>query len=123
MANVIVLFEVTIKEGKMDDYLNMAASLKTELEHSEELSKADGFIGAERFESLSTKGKLLSKSEWKDEESVTKWRNMAKHRMCQKAGREHDFIDYKITVVTPLRCYTMTMRDEAPVDANQYFNI
>ena len=123
MANVIVLFEVTIKEGKMDDYLNMAASLKTELEHSEELSKADGFISAERFESLSTKGKLLSKSEWKDEESVTKWRNMAKHRMCQKAGREHDFIDYKITVVTPLRCYTMTMRDEAPADANQYFNL
>lgn len=117
MANVIVLFEVTIKEGRMDDYLNMAASLK------EELAKADGFISADRFESLSAKGKLLSKSEWKDEESVTKWRNMAKHRMCQKAGREHDFIDYKITVVTPLRCYTMTMRDEAPADANQYFNI
>lgn len=117
MANVTVLFEVTIKEGRMDDYLNMAASLK------EELAKADGFIDSERFESLSTKGKLLSKSEWKDEESVTKWRNMAKHRMCQKTGREHDFIDYKITVVTPLRYYTMTMRDEAPADANQYFNL
>jgi len=38
MTNVIVLFEVTIKEGRMDDYLNMAASLK------EELAKADGFI-------------------------------------------------------------------------------
>lgn len=49
--------------------------------------------------------------------------NMEKHRICQKAGREQDFIDYKITVVTPLRCYTMTMRDEAPADANRYFNI
>lgn len=117
MANVIVLFEVTVKEGRMDDYLNMAASLK------EALAKADGFIGSERFESLSAKGKLLSKSEWKDEESVTKWRNMEKHRICQKAGREQDFIDYKITVVTPLRCYTMTMRDEASADANRYFNI
>ena len=100
MANVIVLFEVTVKEGRMDDYLNMAASLK------EALAKADGFIGSERFESLSAK-----------------WRNMEKHRICQKAGREQDFIDYKITVVTPLRCYTMTMRDEAPADANRYFNI
>ena len=51
MANVIVLFEVTVKEGRMDDYLNMAASLK------EALAKADGFIGSERFESLSAKGK------------------------------------------------------------------
>ena len=101
----------------MDDYLNMAASLK------EELAKADGFIGSERFESLSTKGKLLSKTEWKDEESVTKWRNMEKHRIFPKTGREQDFIDYKITVVTPLRYYTMTLRDEAPADANKYFNI
>lgn len=87
MANVIVLFEVTVKEGRMDDYLNMAASLK------EELAKADGFIGSERFESLSTKGKLLSKSEWKDEESVAKWRNMEKHRICQKrAGNRTSLI-------------------------------
>ena len=72
MANVIVLFEVTIKEGRMDDYLNMAASLK------EELAKADGFIGSERFESLSTKGKLLSKSEWKTRKALPNgaiWQN------------------------------------------------
>ena len=31
MANVIVLFEVTVKDGKMDDYLKMAASLKESL--------------------------------------------------------------------------------------------
>lgn len=117
MANVIVLFEVTIKEGKVDDYLKMAASLK------EELEKADGFIASERFESLSTKGKLLSKSEWKDEESVMKWRNMEKHRICQQQGRECDFSAYKITVVTPLRCYSMSMREEAPVDSNLFFHL
>ncbi len=117
MANVIVLFEVTIKEGKADDYLKMAASLK------EELAKADGFITSERFESLSTKGNLLSKSEWKDEKSVIKWRNMEKHRICQQKGRECDFSEYKITVVTPLRCYTMNMRKDAPADSNQFFNL
>lgn len=39
------------------------------------------------------------------------------------AGREHNFIDYKITVVTPLRFYTMDIRDDAPTDSNQYFNL
>ena len=28
MGNTIVLFEVTVKNGKMDDYLKMAGSLK-----------------------------------------------------------------------------------------------
>ena len=66
-------------------------------------------------------GKLLSKSEWKDEESVAQWRNLLAHRLCQKHGRENDFVDYKITVVTPIRCYTMTERSDAPADSNEYF--
>ncbi len=107
MANVIVLFEVTIKEGHMQSYLDMAASLK------EELARAEGFIGAERFSSLVGKNKILSKSEWKDEESITKWRNTVNHRLCQKQGRMNDFADFKVTVVTPVRCYTMNSRDEA----------
>ncbi|MBP3366154.1 MAG: antibiotic biosynthesis monooxygenase [Treponema sp.] len=115
MANVIVLFEVTIKDGKHDDYLSKAAELKDSLQN------ADGFICSERFSSLSVKGKLLSKSEWVDEQSVEKWRNNELHRLCQKHGRESDFVDYKITVVTPVRSYTMTERTYAPTDSNQYF--
>lgn len=115
MSNVIVLFEVTIKDGKMEDYLKMAASLK------DDLSKADGFIRSERFFSLATDGKLLSMSVWENEESVSKWRNLTAHRMCQKHGRMNDFADYKITVVTPIRSYTMTNRTEAPADSNEYF--
>ncbi len=110
MRKVIVLFEVTIKEGRTEDYLQMAASLK------DSLKQAEGFLGAERFSSLSVPGKLLSMSEWRDEESVAKWRGNSAHRFCQKHGRENDFVDYRITVVTPLRCYTMTDRNEAPAD-------
>ena len=54
MNNIIVLFEVTVKNGKMDDYLKMAGSLK------ESLASAEGFIRSERFSSLATEGKLLS---------------------------------------------------------------
>lgn len=115
MNKVIVLFEVTIKDGKMEDYLQMAASLK------DSLQEAEGFLGSERFSSLSEHGKILSKSEWKDEESIAKWRNNAAHRFCQSHGRTNAFVDYKITVVTPLRSYTMTERTYAPADSNQYF--
>lgn len=117
MKNVIVLFEVTIKEGKMDDYLQMAASLK------DELSKADGFLRSERFSSLAEDGKLLSMSVWRDEESVARWRNLTAHRMCQMHGRMEDFADYTITVVTPVRTYTMTDRQGAPEDSNRFLEV
>lgn len=115
MTNVIVLFEVTVKNGKMDDYLRMAASLK------ESLRKAKGFIRSERFSSLATDGKLLSMSVWENEESVAQWRNLAAHRTAQKHGRIHDFVDYKITVVTPIRTYTMTDRTDAPTDSDKFW--
>ena len=54
---------------------------------------------------------------------MTKWRNLAAHRMAQASGRMNDFADSKITVVTPLRSYTMTERSDAPEDSNKYFEI
>jgi heme-degrading monooxygenase HmoA len=115
MKNVIVLFEVTIRDGKMDSYLEAAASLKESLEN------AEGFLKSERFSSLNETGKLLSMSLWKDEESIEKWRNLAAHRMCQKQGRMNDFASYTITVVSPIRSYTMTERENAPADSDHYF--
>ena len=117
MENVIVLFEVTVRDGKMEDYLKMAAGLK------EALSQAEGFIRSERFFSLAVEGKLLSMSVWEDEASVARWRNLTAHRMCQKHGRMTDFADYTITVVTPRRTYSMAQRKEAPEDSNIFFNL
>lgn len=117
MSKVIVLFEATIKEGKLKDYMDKAASLKNFL------SSFDGFISSERFQSLSTDRRILSKSQWMDEASVEKWRNLIEHRACQQYGRENDFENYKITVVSPIRTYTMTSRNEAPSDSNKFFNI
>ena len=50
MSNIIVLFEVTVKSGKMDDYLKMAGSLK------ESLANAEGLVRSERFTSLAAEG-------------------------------------------------------------------
>lgn len=117
MENVIVLFEVTIKDGKMDDYLSKASELK------KHLKSIKGFVRAERFSSLQNEGKLLSMTVWENEESIREWRNLEAHRLSQKAGRDTDFVDYKITVVTPLRTYTMNERKNAPTDSNDYFQI
>ena len=71
---IAVIFEVWPADGRRQDYLDLAAELKPELE------KIDGFISVERFQSLTDPGKLLSLSFWRDEGAVKNWRNQAEHR-------------------------------------------
>ncbi|MGH7088000.1 MAG: antibiotic biosynthesis monooxygenase family protein, partial [Stellaceae bacterium] len=54
-----VIFEVQPKPGRQQDYLDIAAALRPELE------KIEGFVSIERFQSLSTEGKILSLSFWR----------------------------------------------------------
>ena len=114
---VIVLFEVCLKEGKMDEYLRRASVLKSEL------ANFKGLVSIERFQSLNSPNKLLSKSVWQSEEDIKAWRNLAQHRIFQQEGRESIFEDYTISVVTPTRSYTMSAREQAPQDSNAYFKI
>lgn len=117
MSEIIVLFEVKpTKEGKQK-YLDMAAMLKPML------AGFEGFISAERFTSLNEEGKLLSMNVWTDEEAVRRWRNVMKHRMSQKEGREKLFESYKITVCSAIRSYTDTNREQAPKDSNEFFDL
>src|SRR4029078_658201 len=67
---IAVIFEVWPAEGRAGDYFDIAAALRSELERS------DGFISIERFESITTPGKFLSLSFWRDEECVRRWRNV-----------------------------------------------
>jgi len=108
---IAVIFEVFPAEGARDEYLDMAAALKPQLE------QADGFISIERFESLYTKGKLLSLQFWRDEESLTKWRNVAEHRSAQAAGRAGIFDSYRLRVAAVIRDYGMDDRTQAPSDS------
>lgn len=108
---IAVIFEVTPNDGKLDPYLDMAASLKPELE------QIDGFISVERFKSLTTEGKYLSVSFWRDEDALTAWRNRPQHRTAQHAGRTEMFAGYRLRVAQVLRDYSDTERDQAPSDA------
>ena len=108
---IAVIFEVEPADGRRDAYLDIAAQLKPKLE------QMDGFISVERFESLTTKGKILSLSFWRDEAAVAGWRELAEHRKAQAAGRGGIFADYRLRVASVARDYGMTERDEAPADS------
>ncbi len=108
---IAIIFELQPAEGRRDAYLDHAARLRPALE------KMDGFLSIERFESLTTPGKLLSLSFWRDEAAVAAWRNHAGHRLAQAAGRGGIFADYRLRVVSVIRDYGPTDRAEAPADA------
>jgi heme-degrading monooxygenase HmoA len=110
---IAVIFEVLPAEGRRQAYLDIAADL------APVLSQIDGFISVERFESLTTPGKLLSLSFWRDEEAIAAWRAVEKHRGAQAAGRGGIFADYRLRVAGVIRDYGMLQREEAPEDSRQ----
>ncbi len=115
MSKFIVLFEVTpTNEGKAR-YLELASMLKPMLFGFE------GFIFAERFQSLADERKILSMNVWENEEAMTKWRTMTEHRMSQLEGKTRLFESYKISVTKVVREYTHKDRENAPKDSNEYF--
>ena len=108
---IAVIFEVEPADGRRDAYLDIAARLRPELE------AVDGFVSVERFESLTTPGKVLSLSFFRDEAAVAAWRNTEDHRRAQAAGRGGVFADYRLRVAEVLRDYGMSDRTEAPADS------
>ena len=111
---IAVIFEVRPAEGHRDAYLALAAKLR------EDLMQMDGFISVERFQSLTDPGKLLSLSFWRDEAAVAAWRNHARHRATQAAGRGGVFAEYRLRVAAVLRDYGMEDRAEAPADSRAH---
>jgi len=100
----VVVFEVSMKDGATDQYFDLAASLRSEVE------KIDGFISVERFESVATPGKYVSISFWRDEDAVRRWREHAGHEIAQARGKQEIFADFRISVAEVERQYTMADR-------------
>ncbi|HMN78717.1 MAG TPA: antibiotic biosynthesis monooxygenase [Burkholderiaceae bacterium] len=108
---MVVIFELEPAEGRAADYFSLAAALK------EELQTIDGFVSVERFESLSTPGRFLSLSVWRDEAAVRRWRNLPAHREAQRLGRAGIFRDYRLRVAEVVRDYGLAERTDAPADS------
>ena len=109
-----IIFEVWPAEGKMQEYLDIAAKLRPLLD------QIDGFISIERFESLREPGKILSLSFFRDQAAVEAWRTLEAHRFAQEKGRASLFRDYRLRVVGLIRDYGMHDRQQAPPDSLTY---
>jgi heme-degrading monooxygenase HmoA len=112
---IAVIFEVEPRAagGARERYLQIAAALRPAL------ARIDGFVSIERFESLSTPGRLLSLSFWRDEAAIAAWRRLEAHRGAQATGRDEVFADYRLRVAHIVRDYGLHDRDQAPADSRE----
>ena len=110
---IAVIFEVVPAPGRKQEYLDIAAQLRPDLE------RIDGFISVERFASLTDERKLLSLSFWRDEDAVKRWRTLESHRAAQARGRGGIFAEYRLRVAGVVRDYGMAEREQAPKDSRK----
>lgn len=96
---IVVLFEADVAPGAQEHYLQLASELRPLL------AEIPGFISIERFQSLTTDGKILSLSWWQDEESVRAWKENVQHQAAQQEGRHAFFASYRIRVAHVFRDY------------------
>tara|TARA_B100001248_G_scaffold212660_1_gene167019 strand:+ start:117 stop:461 length:345 start_codon:yes stop_codon:yes gene_type:complete len=108
---IAIIFEVFPKSSKKDQYLRLAAEMRSLVDQIE------GFISVERFQSITNPNKLPSISLSENEAAVDEWRNLSTHRKMQSKVRKELFEDYDIKVVQVLRNYSMLDRKEAPPDS------
>jgi heme-degrading monooxygenase HmoA len=101
---MVVVFQVTMREGRTQDYFDLAAELRPELE------RIDGFISVERFQSLAEPGKYVSLSFWRDGAAIETWRAQRRHRAAQERGKREIFQDFRISVAEVVRDYTLRDR-------------
>lgn len=108
---IAVIFELEPHPGRAGDYFDRAAAL------AGLVTQADGFVSVERFESVTTPGKILSLSFFRDAASVDAWRCNPAHRDAQAEGRDQIFRDYRLRIARVTRDYAMNVRTQAPADS------
>ena len=98
---IAVIFEVEPHPDQAARYFELAAGLKAELE------EVEGFLSVERFQSLTSEGKYVSLSFWRDQAAVEAWFGHCGHRRAQDKGRAEIFRDYRIRVAEVVRDYDL----------------
>ena len=97
-----LFFEVQTKPGHRDQYLDLAASLKPDLE------AMGGCRFIDRFRSLTRENLLLSYQIWQDEGALTAWRAHAYHHDVQTSAARGSF---RIIASASPRSFTKKGRD------------
>ncbi len=111
---IVMVFEFSVREGEMDDYLRTSSMLREHLEGIE------GFVSVERFASTATPGKFVAIGYFENEQAVTHWRNLPEHRRAQALGRNRFFSGYRLVMAEAIRDYSHHLREQAPEDSQRF---
>jgi heme-degrading monooxygenase HmoA len=99
-----LLFDVKPWADAMNQYLDIAAALRPELDAS------GGCEFIDRFKRIvqqpKDEGWMLSFQFWRDEESLVRWRKHAIHHEAQQTGRDTVFEDYHLRVGEVVRSHS-----------------
>lgn len=102
---IAVIFEAIPIPKQKERYFQLATELRSELMNIE------GFISVERFQSITTEGKILSLSWWENEEAVMKWKRHFMHQNAQNEGKRSVFSNYRIRVAQTIKDYAFNKED------------
>ncbi len=108
----VVIFEVIPWPQYQNDYLTLAAALRTEV------SQIEGFISVERFKSIANEDKLVSLSFWRDEQAILNWKKHHDHQLAQQKGIQQYFKDFRIRVGKIERDYSLCDRQPGTLENN-----
>jgi heme-degrading monooxygenase HmoA len=92
---LIILFRSKFTEQAGEDYRTMDAELEKLVQEN------PGFIAAKSY--TSADGERLTVVWWRDEESLTEWRNLMRHREAQEIGRQKWYEYYNVEVARVTR--------------------
>lgn len=92
---LIILFRSKLTEQAGEDYRSMDAELEKMVHEN------PGFIAAKSY--TAGDGERLTVVWWRDEASLTEWRNLMRHREAQEIGRQRWYEYYNVEVAQVTR--------------------
>ncbi len=90
VPELVILFFSQLTGQAGEDYYRMDEEL------SQLVQQAPGFAGVKSF--TAADGERLTVVWWKDAETLLQWRELARHRVAQSAGRERWYQYYRMEV-------------------------
>ncbi|MBZ5522535.1 MAG: antibiotic biosynthesis monooxygenase [Acidobacteriia bacterium] len=93
--SLIILFRSKLTSQAGEDYQAMNDELESLVRQN------PGFIDVKSY--TAQDGERLTVVWWRDEESLTEWRNLMRHREAQNTGRQKWYEYYKLEVASVVR--------------------
>lgn len=98
--SLIILFRSKLTDQAGEDYQAMNDELESLVRQN------PGFIDVKSY--TAQDGERLTVVWWRDEESLTEWRNLMRHREAQNTGRQKWYEYYKLEVASVVRVKSFT---------------